>query len=155
MAPVMFDVRCPSEQRFCGCGSEANEHTRFDEIELCLQPPVAGSYLLAVGSLVDTSLAAAAVLEVLDRIGHIHLGTVDSGLRKRTVKQCAGGPHEWSALTILAVAGLLTYEHHRCSRRALPEDGLSRVAPQRTGTTFPRLPPQLVECLLCACLRRH
>src|SRR6185437_5532155 len=57
-----------------------------------LQPEPAGPDLHAVRALVDPALAPLGPLEVLDRVGHVHVGTVDAGLVQSPVQDPARGP---------------------------------------------------------------
>ena len=108
----------------------ADDHLRPDQPQLLLQPRPAGLDLALVGLVVDAPLAPALVLgplEVLDRIGDVQPGTVETGLRQRRVQQPPGRPHEGPAGQVLLVAGLLAHQPDPGMRGALTEDGLRGV----------------------------
>src|SRR4051812_46261399 len=83
--------------------------------------------------------------EVLAHIGPVGLAAVDPGLLERLRQDLAGRPHERLAGTILAIAGLLAYQHQACPWRSLTEHRLRSGAPQRTGMTGRRCLPQPLE----------
>src|SRR5688572_1341158 len=77
----------------------------------------------------NASLAPSGLpLEVLDRVRHVDLVPGDLGLGQALGEDPAGGPDERLPLDVLAVAGLLTDEHHPGLRRAAPEHGPGGVA---------------------------
>ena len=96
----------------------------------------------------DTTLAARFELEVLDRIGDIGAGAVDTGLRQRPVEQLAGRADKGAAGQILLIAGLFADEHQRRIDRSLAKDGLRRGFVERAagaagGFLAQRLPRHL------------
>src|SRR5437764_11745117 len=86
----------------------------------------------------NPSLAAGTPFEVLDHVGEIDAVAVDPGLRERAVQELPGRPHERPALEVLAVAGLLSDQHHLRRRRSLAEDRLRPGAPQVARATARR-----------------
>ena len=129
-----FDARSAPQQRLRRGCPQADENMRLDHGQLAREPLMTGVYLLCVGTLMDAPLASAAVLEVLDGIGHIHLRTIDPGLRQRTVQQRSCRANKWSARAILPITGLLAYEHD-CRGRPLPKYGLGCIFPKGAGLT--------------------
>ena len=69
---------------------------------------------------------------MLHRVGHVHGAPLDASLRERLVQDPPRGPHERVPFAILGVAGLLAHEHEPGARRALPENRLRGVRPERT-----------------------
>src|SRR5690606_33328801 len=82
-------------------------------------------------------------LEMLDRIGHIHLVAVETGLGQGAIEQPAGRADERMARAILLIAGLFTDHDHPGGGRALAEHGLGGVAVQLAAATTRRRLAQL------------
>ena len=76
------------------------------------------------GLVVDSALAAADELEMLDRVGDVGALPVDAGLGQRAVEELAGGADERAAGQILLVAGLLADEQDAGVERAFAEHRL-------------------------------
>jgi hypothetical protein len=72
---------------------------------------------------------------VLDRIGHVDIVAIDSGLLQTVVEEQACGSNEGLTLDVLTVAGLLADEDQSRVWLALSEDGLRRVLVERTAFT--------------------
>jgi hypothetical protein len=84
--------------------------------------------LLGVRALVDSALAARAVLEVLDDVRDVGVVALDPGFGERPVEQRSRRPDEWPALAVLAIARLLADEEQACFG----------FAPRRTLSAWPR-----------------
>src|SRR5471032_436311 len=80
--------------------------------------------------LVQTPLATRFPLEMLDRVGHIHLAAVHAGFIERSIKQGTGGPDKRLALQVLLIAGLFANEHQRRMLWTRPWDSLRGRLPQ-------------------------
>src|SRR5581483_3302354 len=81
----------------------------------------------------DAALALCGPFEVLDHVGHVDLGAVDTRSLQRLVEQVPGRSDERAALLVLLVAGLLAHEHHFGVGRTLTEDGLGAGFPEIAG----------------------
>jgi hypothetical protein len=78
----------------------------------------------------EPSLAPLGEAEVLDRVGHVDAGAIDSGGLETFVQDAPCRPDERLAFEVLPVARLLADQHHPGSRGALPEHGLGGLFPQ-------------------------
>jgi hypothetical protein len=124
--------------------SSRERQPRPDHPELGLQPEPAGPDLAPVRALVDPALAPLGPLEVLDRVGHVHVGTVDAGLVQRPVQDPARGPDERVALLVLLVARLLTDQRDGNARAAFAEHRLRRPPVQIAPRALRRLIPEFL-----------
>ena len=70
-------------------------------------------------------------LEVLDDIGHVGIVAIDPRILERSVEDSAGRAHEWFPREVLAVARLLSYEHH--PRRGRPDPNTVWVPERHKG----------------------
>ena len=78
---------------------------------------------------------------MLDRVGDVHLGTIDPGLLQSRVQQPTGRANKGVPLAVFLVAGLLPDQHHLGGSRPLPKNRLGRVHPQvATPAARRRLP---------------
>src|SRR5690606_36878701 len=84
---------------------------RLHRGDLGAQPAIAGVDLPLSRRLVNAPLAARLPLEVLDRIGDVHLLARNASLVERAIQQCAGWTDEGMALLVFLVAWLLAHEH--------------------------------------------
>src|SRR3954465_2191764 len=123
-AALARDPELAPEQRLRGRRSEADEHARPDDLELRLEPGIAGRNLGPVWLLVDAPLAACDPLEVLDDVGQIDLLPVDARVCERLVEELPGRADERPAELVLLVAGLLADEHRLGVLGALAEHDL-------------------------------
>src|SRR5687768_13552866 len=99
---------------------------------------MAGSDLASVRLLVDAPLAALLILEVLHRVGEVHVAATDARRFERDIELASRGPDERPPALVLPVTRLLADEHQRRRHWPLAEDGLRRVDPQRARTTLRR-----------------
>src|ERR1700759_2103698 len=74
--------------------------------------------------------ALAGELEVLDGVGLIRQLRIDARIAERTREQPPGRADERQPLDILTIPGLLTPQHDRSIRMAVPEDFLEGVLVQ-------------------------
>src|SRR6267143_2738152 len=105
-------------------GPQQYKEFRLNHGDLGVEPGPAGIDFGGVGLLMQPSLALGLPLEVLDGVGHVHLGAIDAGRLERLIQHPAGGSDEGLALPILAVAGLLADEHRSRLFGPFTEDGL-------------------------------
>jgi len=105
----------------------------LDHGQLRLEPRAACRHLGPVRFLVDASLPSRLPLEVLDRVRHVGVGSVDLSCPQRLVEESAGGADERSAGTVLLISGLLADEHDLGCGCALAEHGLGPELPERAG----------------------
>ena len=127
-------VDCDPERRAEEClgsrSAEEDQDARLNGCEFRVEPGPTGSNFDAVGFIVDPAPAAGAPLEVLDGIRDVHRVPVDARGGESGIQHVAGRPHERLAGQILAIAGLLAYEHQLCVGRAFAEHGLRGIPPQ-------------------------
>lgn len=117
-----------------GCyRAETDEDLRFDQGELVFEPHTAGPYLCAIRLLVDALLPLGHPTEVLDGIGEVHLGRVQSRLFHRLLEYPPRRADERAALDVLTVARLLANHHDRRARGPFTEHRLGRVAVEVAG----------------------
>ncbi len=126
---------------------EGHDDRAVDRVQLGVEPGVAGVDLGGGRPLVDPPLAAPLVLEVLDGVGHVHIGAVDVGGVETLPEHATGRSDERLALDVLAVARLLADEDQPRRRRTAPEHRLRGVAVQRaSGAPLRRSLERLSSC---------
>src|SRR5262245_55885784 len=126
-----------------GRGIAQRDHKTWPQSsELALQPPAAGGDFAGIRLLMDASLAARLVLEMLHHIGEVKLGAIEAGIRDGAIEQLAGWSDEGPAGKVLLVARLLAYEDNTGVGRAFAEHGLRRRAVQWTALAGRYLCPQ-------------
>ena len=118
-----------SVERLRRSGAEGEEGEWPDNVELGLEPGLAGLDLARTRGLVQAALAAGPPLEVLDRVGQVDLAAVDLGTLQRLREDPSRRADEGLALDVLAIARLLADQHQPCLARALAEDRLRGVFP--------------------------
>jgi len=126
-----FELR--AQDRLCRGGSEADDDTRFDEVDFRFQPGATGFDLEGIRLLVNASFSARLKLEMLDHVGHIDLRSIDSRRDERLVEKTAGRTDEWLSLQIFLIARLLADKHHRRSLFSFAENRLRSGSPQIAG----------------------
>src|SRR4051794_2098345 len=97
LAAVLRQTKVGTEYRLRGRRTKQAEHIGADDGELAFPPLPACPDLGAVRLFVDPHLAAPLELEVLHRVGEIHIGARDAGLLERFVEEAAGGSDEGMA----------------------------------------------------------
>ena len=132
---VLLAARAPDRDGAAEHGArrgdaEAHHGLGVDQIELGGQPLLAGHDLGRVRLLVDPARAHHLEPEVLDRVGEVHVGPVDTRFGERPVEHGTGWSDERPAGSVLPITRLLADEHQRRAGRALTEDGLRRPAVQ-------------------------
>ena len=80
--------------------------------------------------LVDAPLPARFPLEVFHDVRDVDAGSIDAGVRERTVQQLAGGPDKRMARQVFLIARLLADEHQLGLARAFAEDRLCPEFPE-------------------------
>src|SRR5688572_15779162 len=100
------------------------------------EPRATRLHLRRARLLVNTPLAARLPLEMLHRVGDIHVVARDAGVSERFVKQRTGRPDERLALPILLIARLLAHEHHAGTLRPGAEHDLRRRLVEIASATF-------------------
>ncbi len=92
----------------------------------------------------EAPFAALLKLEMLDRVGDVHAGTVDPGVAECAVEHLPGRADKRPAGKILLVAGLLADRDHRRVGRSFAEHRLRRVPVERAAGAASRLVAQRV-----------
>lgn len=85
--------------------------TGGETIALAVEPPAAGFDFVCVRTLMNSTLAAKSVYEVLHRVGEKNGIAIDTGIAKCFVKDLARGPDERPARKILQITRLLADNH--------------------------------------------
>ena len=107
-AAVALNGHLPPEHRARRGGAQRHHHLRPQQIELLLEPVVAGLDLDDVRLLMNSALAALDdELEVLDGVGDVGLGRVDAGLLQRLPQYGAGRSDKGLTPKVFLVARLL------------------------------------------------
>lgn len=124
------------QQRLPGRGAEHHDQLRLHQRQFGRQPGAAGRHLPEARRLVDAALAGLGPgeLEVLDRVGHIGIGGVDTGLFERPVEQLARRADEGPAPAVLLVTGLLPHQHDAGLGASGAEDRLGGGPVERAAT---------------------
>jgi hypothetical protein len=111
LAPHGTDRDGPAEHRPGRGGAEAHHDVGSDDRQLGLEPRVARRDVPDARLLVDPTLAAHRVAEVLDRVGDVDRRPIDTGPVERVDQHPARGSHERLARLVLLVTRLLTDQH--------------------------------------------
>jgi hypothetical protein len=112
-APVAADPDLGAEQSLRGGRSQQDNCAGSDHRELGPQPRQTRIHLPAVGLLVNATLAASLVAEVLDDVRDVRIARRDPRPLEPLVEHAPGRPDERVALDVLAFAGLLAHQHQR------------------------------------------
>jgi hypothetical protein len=123
-----------AEQRFARRRAEGDQDCWPQQPHFGLPPGPTCPDVASIRALVDATLSTARVgapAEMLDRVGHVRVAFVDTGLAQGTTQQTAGRSDERFAALVLHVAGLFAQQHEpnvfRVARPAA-EDRLSGAA---------------------------
>ena len=81
-------------------------------------------------------------LEVLDRVGHVHPGAVDPGLRHGTVEKFTGRTDKGVPGAVLEVTWCLAHKHDLRPCGAFTEHRLGRLKPEIAAAAAPGCVPQ-------------
>src|SRR4029453_561721 len=111
LAARLRDAKLRAEESLRRCRTHHDHHPRLHYFQLSFQPRHAGLDGGGRWSLVEAEFSARVEVEVLDRIGHVELATRQAGLDDGLVEQSPGGTYEGSADNVLAITGLLSYQH--------------------------------------------
>src|SRR5690242_19686380 len=130
-----------------GGRAERHDDARPYDLDLVVEPEAADLDLARVGLLVEASLAARLILEMLHRIGDVDSRALDTGRFEGGIEDPAGGADEGAPGELLLIARLLADQHHMSVGRTLAEYGLSRVLVKvATGAAARLLGEQLQRC---------
>lgn len=105
---LLHDAEGRAEERLCGDGSETKHDRRSDDGDLLLEPRKTRAHLGGIRGLVQSPNAAgvSCPLEVLHRVGEIHILTIDAGRFERAIEQLSRRPHEWTSGSVFGIAKL-------------------------------------------------
>ena len=73
--------------------------------------------------------------EMLDHVGDINLGALDSHFNQNLIEQVSRGANERLTLAVFLISGLLANKHNQRLGRPFPENRLRRVFPEITSST--------------------
>src|SRR4051812_36616436 len=134
-----------AEERLRRRRAKTDQHSRFDQEDLRLQPRTARGDFRAVGLGVNSPLAARLPLEVLDDVGDVDEAAIDAGFLQRAIEQLARRSEERMPREIFRVARLLADHHDVRSRRSFTEDRLRSQSVQVAGLTVRRRVANVAE----------
>src|SRR5215471_7529123 len=103
------------------------------ELELQIEPPFATVDFACRRLLMDPTLSARHIFEMLDGVCHIDLRPIYAGCCKGLGEHPTGGTNEGASLAVLLVSRLLADEHQCCRSRAFAEYGLRAQPKKRTA----------------------
>jgi hypothetical protein len=126
LATVFGQAKLRSEQILRGGCAQADDYLGMNRCNLHLEPRAAGSYFECVWLLVETDFAPWLPLEMLDRVGDIHLSAIDACRLKALIKKLTGGPNERFSLHIFAITRLFPNQEDSGMGCAFAKDDLGR-----------------------------
>src|SRR5918992_3135865 len=139
LSPVLGYAELFPEQGLRGRGAERDDDSRLDQPDFLLKPGATRPDLPCAGFLVQPAAPLDNdKLEMLDRIGHVHLTAVYSCLLQPCVEQPSSRTDERMTLSVLLITGLLAYQHDLCFPRTFTKDSLRRVHPEITPSAGSR-----------------
>ena len=118
-----------SQERLCRGGAKAYDDLGMYQGHFGIEPLPASRYFNRVRLFVNPTLPSRLPLEVFNRVGHVSLLAIDSGLDECFIENGAGRPHEGSAFDVFLVAGLLADEHYFSVGRPLTKYRLRCMPP--------------------------
>jgi hypothetical protein len=126
-----------ADETLGGQSTETENQPWLDSLGFGNQPGAAGRCLRAIWPLVKAALTPRRRFptEVLDGVGDVDAGPIDSRLDKGVVKHPACRPHEDCPLKILPITWLLPDEHQTGRRWSGSGNGLGGAFPEITGST--------------------
>src|SRR5437660_5360757 len=134
------DSKILTQQRLRRARSKANQHIGPHNLQLSIKPGTACFDFRLARLFVDAALAPLSCdpLEMLDDVGDVNLGTVDSNFDQCLVKQFSGRPNKGMANLVFAVARLFTNKHHARRSWTFPKNRLRGISPQITSLAVDR-----------------
>jgi len=117
--------------------AKANDDLGTDGRDLLLQPGATGCDFERVGLLMQPDFTARLPFKVLNRIGDVNHGSIDTGHFQALIKQLTGRPHKWSSYLIFAVARLFAYKKNCGMCSPLAEYYLGRVLVEIASVAMP------------------
>ena len=124
-----------TENRLRRCGSHCDDQVWLDDSQFRLQPGAARCDFARVRLLMDSAFPAGLPFEVFDRVRHVNLRPINSGVLERAIHDFSGRTHEWFARHIFVVARLFANQHHHCALRAFAKHSLRSSLVQMTCGT--------------------
>src|SRR5215203_2627392 len=68
---------------------------------------------------------------MLDRVRHVNVAAVDTGIPQCAIEQLPCRPNKWASRNILLIARLLADQHQPCGHWTFARHALGRELPQR------------------------
>ena len=136
-ASALQDAERPTQENLGGGGAEADDNFRLHERDLVLKPREASANLTGVGRLVNAPLSRCVLcpLEMLHRIGDVHIVAIDAGAIERAIEKLARRTDERFSRAVLHVPRLLANDHDVRRARTFTEHGLRADLEQVTTAT--------------------
>lgn len=135
------------EKRTSGGSAQTNKHGWCDNGEFFVEPRATGANLRISRLFVNAPLPALCgrPLEVLDRIGEVHIGAVDPSFSQGQIQNPSRRPYERAPLAIFDIPRLLADQHDGGMRRTFAEDRLSCTFPEITLLALCCRNPKLLQ----------
>src|ERR1700721_2643499 len=107
----------------------------MDGCDLLLKPGPASRNFKRVRLFMQPDFAAQFPFKVLNRIGNVNHGPIDTGRLETLIEQLAGGAHKWFSQLIFAIARLFTHQKDCGMCSSLAKYYLGRVLVEIASTT--------------------
>src|SRR5262245_55824108 len=145
-ASICLDFDGMTEQSSASASAQGDYNPRAHEFELEIEPPFATVDLARGGLLMDATLSARHIFEVLDGVGDVELRPIHADCRQSLGEDPTGGSYERAPLAILLVSRLLTDEHQCRRSRTFAKYRLRPQPIQRTARAQRGLVTNLSNC---------
>src|SRR6266545_8056507 len=148
LPPFLRDADDSFHHRLSRGGAQADDHLRVNDLDLRLQPRLAGYHLPDQRLLVQaSSLATLDPFKMFDGVGDVNLVARNTRFSEGFVQQTTCRSDERTALAIFHIAWLFTDEHDARVFRPLAENRLGRVLVQIAPFARTCRGPQALESL--------
>src|SRR5262249_26358765 len=138
-ASICLDFDGMTEQSSASASAQGDYNPRAHEFELEIEPPFATVDLARGGLLMDATLSARHIFEVLDGVGDVDLRPIHADCRQSLGEDPTGGSYEKGPPAILLGSPLVTAEHQCRTRRTFATNRLPPPPTQRTARAPHRL----------------
>ena len=124
LAAVLCQAKLRPQQILGGGRSQADNDLRMNGRNLHLEPGAAGRYFEGIWLFVEPDLAPWFPLEMLHRIGDVHLTAIDAGGLQAFIQKWPGRPDERPSLLIFAITRLFSYQKQSGMNSAFAKNDL-------------------------------
>src|SRR6266498_3948125 len=147
LPPFLRDADDSSHHRLSRGGAQADDHLRVNDLDLRLQPGLAGYHLPDQRLLMQASLAPLDPFKMLHGVGDVNLVARNARFSEGFVQETTCRSDERVALAIFHIAWLFTDEHDARVFRPLAENRLGRVLVQIAPFARTCSGPQALESM--------